>query len=246
MSFDPERRKKLSFTKVHNYSVFATILIKIKTQKMADARELPMWFNHAQLGYINIRKCLTGRSPFLFDLDHNPMYVDDFCRQTGLKRTTWRESIHVEKDGEIVPALPLITPPNPLHSPVRRLPVARREAPPPTPAPPVNYFGTMFSMMRPPPASYQAAPAAPAERGATDDRALELVRLAELAARPAAAEVEEKTCVICYEELTAGQRLAATNCGHVFCVGCISMSLIHSDACPTCRTEQPGVTVLYI
>jgi hypothetical protein len=101
-------------------------------------------------------------------------------------------------------------------------------------------------MMRPPPASYIAAPAAPAARGTTDDRALALVALAELAARPAAAEVEEKTCVICYEELTAGQRLAATNCGHVFCVGCISMSLTHSDACPTCRTEQPGVTVLYI
>jgi hypothetical protein len=75
---------------------------------------------------------------------------------------------------------------------------------------------------------------------------LELVRLAEIAARPSSTEVEEKTCVICYEELTAGQRLAATNCGHVFCVGCISMSLIHSDACPTCRTEQPIVTVLYI
>lgn len=32
----------------------------------------------------------------------------------------------------------------------------------------------------------------------------------------------------------------------VFGVGCISMSLIHGDACPTCRTEQPTVTVLYI
>jgi hypothetical protein len=101
--------------------------------------------------------------------------------------------------------------------------------------------------MRPPPASYTAAPAAPAARGTTDDRALALVALAELAARPAAAEIdEEKVCVICHEELTTGQRLAATNCGHVFCVGCISMSLIHSDACPTCRTEQPTVTVLYI
>lgn len=212
-----------------------------------SAHELPLWFNHVHLGYINIRRCLTSRAPFFFDLDHNPIYVDDFCRQTGLKRNTWRESIRVEKDGEIVSAIPLIT--HPLHSPVRRIPVARRrgiqearrvEAPAP---PPVNYFGTTFSMMRPPPASYTAAPAA---RGTTDDRALALVALAEIAARPAAAEVEEKTCVICYEELTAGQRLAATNCGHVFCVGCISMSLIHSDACPTCRTEQPTVTVLYI
>jgi len=197
------------------------------------------------------------------------MYVDDFCRQTGLRRTTWRESIRVEKDGEIVPALPLITPPDPLHSPVRR-----RPAPITPPTPPANNFLGLFSIARPPPTNYllglssiarpppqearqEATRAAAAyleevdarqaaARGTTDDRALELVRLAELAARPAAAEVEEKTCVICYEELTAGQRLAATNCGHVFCVGCISMSLIHSDACPTCRTEQPTVTVLYI
>jgi hypothetical protein len=57
---------------------------------------------------------------------------------------------------------------------------------------------------------------------------------------------KEKMCVICHEELTAGQRLAATGCGHVFCVGCISTSLRHSDACPTCRTKEPTVTVLYI
>ena len=223
---------------------------------MTDARELPMWFNHAHLGYINIRKCLTGRSPFLFDLDHNPVYVDDFCRQTGLRRTTWRESIRVEKDGEIISALPLITPPDPLHSPVRRLPVARRreiqearrdtQAENPVPAL-ASYFGTTFSIIRPAPASFTTAPAAaPTAHGTSDDRALELVRLAEIAARPAAEEVEEKTCVICYEELMACRRLAATNCGHVFCVGCISMSLIHSDACPTCRTEQPTVTMLYI
>ena len=208
-----------------------------------------MWLNHAHLGYINIRRCMTSRAPFFFDLDHNPIYVDDFCRQTGLKRTTWRESIRVEKDGEIVSAIPLITPPDPLHSPVRRIPVARRretqearraEAPAP---PPVNYFGTTFSMMRPPPASYTAAPAA---RGTTDDRALELVALAELAARPVPDRGDDKICAICHEELTAGQRLAATNCGHVFCVGCISMSLIRNDACPTCRTEQPIATVIYI
>ena len=223
---------------------------------MADARELPLWFNHAQMGYINTRKCLTGRSPFLFDLDHNPVYVDDFCRQTGLRRTTWRESIRVEKDGEIISALPLITPPDPLHSPVRRRPAPITR---PASAAPTNYFGSLFSIARPPPqeARQEATRAAAAyleevdarqaaARGTSDDRALELVRLAEIAARPATTEVEEKTCVICYEELTAGQRLAATNCGHVFCVGCISMSLIHSDACPTCRTEQPTVTVLYI
>ena len=164
----------------------------------------------------------------------------------------------MEKDGEIVSALPLVTPPDPLHSPVRRLPVARRreiqetrrdtQAAKPAPAL-ASYFGTAFSIARPAPASFTAAPAAaPTAHGTSDDRALELVRLAEIAARPAATEVEveEKTCVICYEELTAGQRLAATNCGHVFGVGCISMSLIHGDACPTCRTEQPTVMVLYI
>jgi hypothetical protein len=57
---------------------------------------------------------------------------------------------------------------------------------------------------------------------------------------------KEKMCVICHEDLAAGQRLAATGCGHVFCAGCINTSLRHSDACPTCRTKEPTVTVLYI
>lgn len=88
---------------------------------MADARELPLWYNHVWLGYLNVKKCRSKQAPFIFDLNHAPIYVDDFCRQTGLKRTTWRQSIHVEKtDGDIVPALPLITPPNILHSPVRQ------------------------------------------------------------------------------------------------------------------------------
>jgi len=245
---------------------------------MADARELPLWYNHVWLGYIDIKRCRTSRAPFFFDLNHNPIYVDEFCRKTGLKRNTWRQNIRVEKpDGDIVPALPLITPPNPLHSPVRSAPrpaPANPPAAPARPAPPaarrreiqetrrtnpVEYFGGLFSIARPASqearqAAAQAAAAYLAEvdsrqaaaRETSGARALALVRLSELAARPAAEVDEEKICVICHEDLKAGQRLAATDCGHVFCIGCISASLGHNDACPTCRTKEPIVTALYI
>jgi hypothetical protein len=245
---------------------------------MADARELPLWYNHVWLGYIDIKRCRTSRAPFFFDLNHNPIYVDEFCRQTGLKRNTWRQNIRVEKpDGDIVPALPLITPPNSLHSPPRRAPRPAPANPPAAPARPAlpaarrreiqearrsesdGYFAGLFSIARP--ASQEAREAATraaaaylaevdsrqaAARGTSGARALALVALSELAARPAVEVDEEKICVICHEDLKAGQRLAATDCGHVFCIGCISASLGHNDACPTCRTKEPVVTPLYI
>jgi hypothetical protein len=78
-------------------------------------------------------------------------------------------------------------------------------------------------------------------------REMHLISLADAADLPKSAAVdEEKVCVICHEALMGGQRLAATGCGHVFCAGCIGMSLRHRDVCPTCRTEEPDVTVLYI
>jgi len=214
---------------------------------------------------------VPGKKPICCSECKTDFMIDVKNKSCPCGKQPRRESIRVEKDGEIISALPLITPPDPLHSPVRRRLAPISHPAPTTPAdnfsglfsiarpPPTNYFLGLSSTARPPPqeARQEATRAAAAyleevdarqaaTRGTTNDRALELVRLAELAARPAAAEAEEKTCVICYEELAAGQRLAATNCGHVFCVGCISMSLIHSDACPTCRTEQPIVTVLYI
>ena len=273
---------------------------------------MPLWLNNTWLGYIDVKKCRAKKAPFFFDLNHRPIYVDHFCSLTRLKRNTWRQSISVEKpDGEIVPALPLITPPNPLHSPardtnrqVRRRPTAsaRRERAarqtPPAPVAPTNYFGTVFSMMRPPPqearqeatrasaayleevdarqeearaAAYmtearraavaegirtatrvrpQARATRPAARPAASSisaREMHLITLADTAGRAASATSgEEKVCVICHEALMGGQRLAATGCGHVFCAGCIGMSLRHGDACPTCRTKEPTVTVLYI
>ena len=76
---------------------------------------------------------------------------------------------------------------------------------------------------------------------------MHLISLADAADLPKSAAVdEEKVCVICHEALMGGQRLAATGCGHVFCAGCIGMSLRHNDACPTCRVVEPTVTMIYI
>jgi formylmethanofuran dehydrogenase subunit E len=78
-------------------------------------------------------------------------------------------------------------------------------------------------------------------------REMHLISLADAADLPKSAAVDEdKICVICHEDLMSGRRLAATECGHVFCAGCIGMSLRHNDACPTCRVVEPTVTLLYI
>ena len=260
---------------------------------MAEAHELPLWYNNVWLGYIDTRKCRNKKAPFFYDIDHNPIYVDDFCRQTGLRRTTWRQSISVEtSDGDIIPALPLIVQPNAVHNPprsaaneanrqVRRRPTAsaRRERAARQASParqtPVEYFSGLFSIARPPSqeareAAREAAAAYLAEVDAREAarqearqeaarqeatrqepsisaREMHLITLADTAALPtSAASDEEKVCVICHEGLLGGQRLAATGCGHVFCAGCISMGLRHKDECPTCRTKEPTVTLLYI
>ena len=285
---------------------------------------MPLWYNNVWLGYIDTRKCRNKKAPFFYDLNHSPIYVDDFCRQTGLKRNTWRQSISVEKpDGEIVPALPLISPPNPTavnaaNSQVRRRPTAsarreraarhvvRQEVLPAA----ANYFSGLFSIARPPSqeardAALEAAaylaevdareaarqeearqeearaaahvaegrrasvylaeagareaarqeaarPVRPVARPAPavtldiSEREMYLISLADTADHPKSAAGEEKVCVICHEALIGGQRLAATGCGHVFCAGCIGMSLRHKDVCPTCRVVEPTVTLLYI
>ena len=236
---------------------------------MADAHEFPLWLNNTCLGYIDVKKCRAKKAPFFFDLNHRPIYVDQFCSLTRLKRTTWRQSISVEKpDGEIVPALPLITQPNQTATSdterqVRRRPTAyTRPAPEPAPEPArstgvVEYFSGLFSIARPPSqeareaareaaAAYLAeVDARPAARPAA--RKKHLKTLADIADLPVSSTSdEEKVCVICYQDLMSGRRLAATECGHVFCTGCISMSLKHNDICPVCRTKEPSVTVLYI
>ena len=252
---------------------------------MAEAHELPLWYNNVWLGYIDTRKCRNKKAPFFYDIDHKPIYVDDFCRQTGLRRTTWRQSICVETpDGEIIPALPLIVQPNPAATSdterqVRRRPTAsaRRERAPVLPAPqarqtPVEYFSGLFSIARPPSqeareaareaaaayltevdareaARQEAARQAAARQARPEQdisaREMHLISLADIAENSPDAR-EEKVCVICHEALMGGQRLAATGCGHVFCAGCIGMSLRHNDACPTCRVVEPTVTLLYI
>jgi hypothetical protein len=245
---------------------------------MAEAREFPLWYNNVWLGYIDTRKCRNKKAPFFYDIDHNPIYVDDFCRQTGLKRTTWRQSICVEKpDGEVIPAFSLIAPPN-MYNPQRSAAnnanrqVRRRPAPPAAPPArqtPVEYFSGLFSIARPPSqeareAAREAAAVylaevdareaarqetAHAANSAQDISARErhLISLADAADLPmSAAGDEEKICVICHEALMSGRRLAATECGHVFCAGCISMGLRHKDECPACRKHQPNVTALFI
>ena len=127
---------------------------------MADAHEFPLWLNNTCLGYIDVKKCRAKKAPFFFDLNHRPIYVDQFCSLTRLKRNTWRQSISVEKpDGEIVPALPLITQPNQTATSdterqVRRRPTAStRPAPEParsTGVAGVEYFSGLFSIARPP------------------------------------------------------------------------------------------------
>lgn len=258
---------------------------------MAEAHELPLWYNNVWLGYIDTRKCRNKKAPFFYDINHSPIYVDDFCRQTGLRRTTWRQSISVEKpDGEIVPALPLITQPNQTATSVTERQVRRRPtASAPEPAPqarqtPVEYFSGLFSIARPPSqeareaareaaaaylaevdareaARQEAAHAAATARDAEEARQaaarqarpeqdisareMHLISLADIAENSSGAR-EDKICVICHEDLMSGRRLAATECGHVFCAGCISRSLRHKDVCPTCRKHQPNVTALFI
>jgi hypothetical protein len=215
---------------------------------------LPLWYNHVSSGYIDIMKCNKKQSPFLFDLEFKPLKVDDFCRQSGLKRNTWRKFIHVEKDGSIVPALPLIAPiPEQESAALARMAAARaaREtrmaaearANAARSARAAEAWTARLAARAAPP---QAA-ACPIAVDSISARERQLISLADTAVLPmSAAGDEEKVCVICHEDLMSGRRLAATGCGHVFCTGCISMSLRHNDICPVCRTKEPSVTVLYI
>jgi hypothetical protein len=55
------------------------------------------------------------------------------------------------------------------------------------------------------------------------------------------AEVEDETCAICQEDLTAGTRLR--NCSHTFHTGCIQQWFSHSCYCPVCRNDIRSANV---
>ena len=214
---------------------------------------LPLWYNHFCSGYIDIMKCNKKQSPFLFDLEFKPLKVGDFCRQSGLKRNTWRNFIHVEKDGSIVPALPLIAPTPEQESAALARRAAAREARMAAEARANAARLARTAEVRANAARMaveRAAPpqaARPTEVDSISARDRQLISLADTAVLPmSAAGTEEKICAICHEALMGGQRLVATGCGHVFCAGCISMGLRHKDECPTCRTIEPTVTMIYI
>ena len=46
------------------------------------------------------------------------------------------------------------------------------------------------------------------------------------------------TCAVCFEKVRKGDKQQLLNCGHKFCVKCISRWLQgnHQPSCPTCRT----------
>ena len=46
----------------------------------------------------------------------------------------------------------------------------------------------------------------------------------------------DKTCAICYEEMSSEKNCATTECGHEFCLTCILRAAQENTACPLCRT----------
>ena len=58
-----------------------------------------------------------------------------------------------------------------------------------------------------------------------------------LKAFPRPSRIEEEECPICFAFISSNGR-AALNCGHVFCMACISTSLMRTNInCPMCRDE---------
>ena len=58
-----------------------------------------------------------------------------------------------------------------------------------------------------------------------------------LKAFPRPSRIEEEECPICFSFISSNGR-AALNCGHVFCMDCISTSLMRTNInCPMCRDE---------
>ena len=58
-----------------------------------------------------------------------------------------------------------------------------------------------------------------------------------LKAFPRPTRVEEEECPICFSFISSNGR-ASLNCGHVFCMDCISTSLMRTNVnCPMCREE---------
>lgn len=59
---------------------------------------------------------------------------------------------------------------------------------------------------------------------------------------------QEASCTVCLEQQSEGLTLLVTNCGHVFCDGCIAgwrkTGGPRADSCPTCREEVVAVCVM--
>jgi len=46
-----------------------------------------------------------------------------------------------------------------------------------------------------------------------------------------------KICLDVFEDLTAGEEIVSTSCGHIFCKKCILECFDNDKKCPTCRQE---------
>ena len=55
---------------------------------------------------------------------------------------------------------------------------------------------------------------------------------------PATTAPLDFTCAVCFEQVKKGQKQQLLNCGHKFCVKCITkwLQTNHQPSCPTCRT----------
>ena len=53
---------------------------------------------------------------------------------------------------------------------------------------------------------------------------------------PTKVKDEPEECPICYNPL-GDKNVCVTECGHKFCMGCVSQHLCNSTACPMCRSE---------
>lgn len=49
--------------------------------------------------------------------------------------------------------------------------------------------------------------------------------------------VEERSCVICFEELSTKKNFCVTECGHEFCFSCMMKHMQRNNGCPLCRQQ---------
>lgn len=49
--------------------------------------------------------------------------------------------------------------------------------------------------------------------------------------------VENRSCVICFEELSTKKNFCVTECGHEFCFSCMMKHMQRNNGCPLCRQQ---------